>query len=362
MKRVLLSSIFCLSLTACGTMDNMSLSSLNPFSNDETTTQTNAQKPSAVITPNETAIATELDEMERLTGVRMDRPSPALVESQPAATEIEIAMAEPDQENIEKIKEEEEEEELIAPIQKQVMPAPEQPVSEIKMNAESAPAKEEIPAEIIVENKTPVTEPMAEPIAIETKKVETPKPVSDSNTKLSSATGCPRIEIMPATRSITKFEENMSGEMIARASISEIRGGCEVVGKGMEVDLDILMRGTIGNKGRFEGKVNEEAFVTFPYFVSIFTPQGLPVNKEIMATAMRFRPSIDYIDHAEKITQFIPMDNVSLAQNYKIIVGYQLTRKQLEYNRIAVTKRPNDNRASPDTSKATRKSYNPLAN
>ena len=101
--------------------------------------------------------------------------------------------------------------------------------------------------------------------------------------------------------------------------------------------------------------------MTFPYFISVETPQGLPVNKEILATAMRFRPSIDHVDHAEKITHFIPMDNIDRADGYQINVGFQLTRKQLEYNRAQTLMRANNKRISPDTIPAAKRSVNPLA-
>ncbi len=80
-----------------------------------------------------------------------------------------------------------------------------------------------------------------------------------------------------------------------------------------------------------------------------------------MATAMRFRPSVDHLDHAEKITQYIPMDNTSNAANYKIIVGYQLTRKQLEYNRAQTMMRADNKRVAPDLIHRPRRSTNPLA-
>jgi hypothetical protein len=185
---------------------------------------------------------------------------------------------------------------------------------------------------------------------------------TESDLKLSSAAGCPKVEIMPAARSITYFEDGaLAGQMKARAVINEIKGGCDVVSGGVELDLDILMRGHITNKGRFEGQKDKEAFITFPYFVSVTTPQGLPVDKQILATAMRFRPSVDHLDHAEKITQFIPITDVEQAANYKIIVGYQLNRKQLEYNRAQIMMRTDNIRVSPDTSPARRISRNPLA-
>jgi hypothetical protein len=75
---------------------------------------------------------------------------------------------------------------------------------------------------------------------------------------------------------------------------------------------------------------------------------------------MRFRPSVDHLDHAEKITQTVIVDNMAQAANYKIIIGYQLTRKQLEYNRAQTLMRTDNIRVSPDTTNAAKRSLNPF--
>jgi hypothetical protein len=219
---------------------------------------------------------------------------------------------------------------------------------------------------------TPPTAPMPEPtpqviapvIAQATSPQMTDEQAmfNESDLKLSSASGCPAVKIMPAGRSITYFENELSGSVVARAVINEIKGGCEVVNGGLEVDLDILMNGKITDKGRFEGRKDMEAFMTFPYFVAVTTPQGLPVDKKIMATAMRFKPVINDLNHAEKITQFIPMNNTAEAANYTITVGFQLNRKQLEYNRARNINRVNNMRIAPDLQRnPSRLSLDPLA-
>lgn len=208
-----------------------------------------------------------------------------------------------------------------------------------------------------------VTEPViAAPVMAEPA-VETPVTTdyADAEPVLNRTEGCPMVEIMPSARSITYFENEMSGQMVARAAISEIRGGCEYKNGGMEIDLDILMKGKITKLGRFEGNEDMEAFMTFPYFVAVSTPQGLPVDKQILATAMQFKPMVDDLDHAEKITQFIPLANPREGANYKILVGFQLNRKQMEYNRAVNINRLDNDIVSPDVIDRSRISVNPLA-
>ena len=76
---------------------------------------------------------------------------------------------------------------------------------------------------------------------------------------------------------------------------------------------------------------------------------------------MRFRPSVDRLDHAEKITQTISLTEGQAAENYKIVIGYQLTRKQLEYNRAQTLLRADNKRVAPDLINRPRISRDPLA-
>jgi hypothetical protein len=403
MKKITLIALSCFTLGACDTINSISMPTMGLFEKEQSAKSDSlediavqAQKQIEPSTPSKagtsSALETELKEMEMLTGTRLQVISGTTpvadelsTEENLQQTDLPIEVSEPKQvaEIAPEIKVEPTEEiaqtEEIKPIKDSVEkieadqvptpPAPESISDTAVINPVEVNEKIEIVEPVIVEQvrETAPIVPEPTPLAVETPKLIEPmtadeKPIfTESDLKLSSAEGCPQIEIMPAARSITYFADDISSQITARASISEIRGGCEVVSGGMEIDLDILMKGTITNKGRFEGNVNEEAFMTFPYFVTVSIPQGLPVDKQILATAMRFRPLVDYLDHAEKITQFIPMDNTNVAANYTITIGYQLTRKQLDYNRAVAASRPNDNRASPDTLPARRLSINPLA-
>lgn len=154
---------------------------------------------------------------------------------------------------------------------------------------------------------------------------------------------CPGVAVLPDTKSITYFDDpegKPTGAMTARASLVDIKGGCDYTGNSVVVDLDMIMKGQISDKGRYEGRSDMEAFMTFPYFVAVMDPDGKMIDKKIMATAMRFKPSEDNLDHAEKITQTIPLTDVSKGSKYTITVGFQLNRAQLDYNRGTVSSAP----------------------
>lgn len=166
-------------------------------------------------------------------------------------------------------------------------------------------------------------------------------PAPENRTPIAGApTECPGVEVLPDTKSITYFDDpegKPSGALVARASLVDIKGGCDYTADGLIVDIDMIMQGKITDKGRYEGRTDLEAFMTFPYFVAIMDPNGKMIDKKIMATAMRFKPQIDDLDHAEKITQTIPLANIADGPKYTITVGFQLNRAQLEYNRGSVS-------------------------
>jgi hypothetical protein len=319
---------------------------LNPFSDEEVQEVTIENQP-PVYNPNQNSLETELDEIEKLTG---SRPKVVTAENFTEAVDNQI---EEIQEEVEPIFTEPLLEENIA--------------EERDFDKEDALVEDIAQDNISVKKPTPPSQEIAEePINIETKTVQEPSPVEpvtapQTESAQPNKTGCPQIMIVPAARSMTHFVEGSTTSVKSRAVISDIRGGCEIVDGGMEVDLDILMRGTITRQGRFEQDSKNETFVTFPYFVTTMTPYGNIKDKDIMATAIRFRPNVDFIEHAEKITQFVPMSDINNSGSYTMNVGFQLSRQQLDYNRLLNTQRPDNNRASPDTSPAQRRSYNPLA-
>ena len=384
MKRFLLASAICFSLTACETLDEFSWSDMNPFSMDEPVqevTINSSNKP--VFNPDTQALQTELAEMNATgTRVHLQAQEEPEIQTEQASADAEITES-PMPEAVE------------SPTEQATTVTPPAPEPKLAMNPAAKPLKkvteptipdttlQSAPAATAAEiqpqpatKTTSITEQvpppantvrLKEPMAAvrqTTSQQETQttvKPLlSDGEVALNAGPGCPKILIMPAARSVTYFENALSGEKKARASIQEITGGCEIVDGGMEIDLNIIMQGTITNKGRFEGRKDKETFMTFPYFVAFATPQGLPIDKKILATAVHFPPMVDYIDHAEKITQFVPMETPTNAANYTITVGYQLTREQMEYNRLQSMRMPDGKVVAPDMQNRPRISTNPL--
>ena len=309
MKKILLITTACLTLNACETVDTISwptMPSLDLFSDTQPVENISTQNTPAP-TLNRATIDTELSEMEKLTGY-----APRFDNTASKSKIVDVADA-PVKEVIEEAIKPAEKATVTQPIEitKAIttepiikptvpkQPKPQTIVKDIKEDTQSTTTKTEKeiaktvaekiePIQEVIQPKkmTKIVEPVMKAVEVVQPKIQTPTQTietpmfTEADLKLSSATGCPQIEIMPSARSMTYFENELSGNLLARAVINEIRGGCEITSNGMELDIDILMNGRITNKGRFEGNKDQEAFMTFPYFVSVLTPQGLPVDKK----------------------------------------------------------------------------------
>ena len=399
MKQVILSLVVCISLAGCETMPTMSdvneynWAKLNPFAEKEPVQKVefkDVAAQSSPSAPNKNALETELQEIEMLTGSKPvvsaqnfeKTPITEIVSDNietienninPVFETAVIPQAKPNAATAQPTKTESNVEITTITDADPATAAPQtavvsQPTKDsIKWHTPSQPKinKNVASTQAVAIAPPPAPTQSFQPqptISAPNDQVSAVKSLSVTLNQPKNIKGCPQLQIMPSAMSITNFEDNASGQMTSRASIVDVRGGCEAINGGMEIDLDIIMKGLVTNKGRFEGNTQLEAFITFPYFVSVTSPAGDPLDKQIMATAFRFKPIINDLDHAEKITQFIPMSDMTKAEQYLVTVGFQLSRKQLEYNKAETVMRVNDTRVSPDTSPARKKSYNPLSN
>ena len=381
MKQVLLSLCVCLSLSACESIPTMSeienfdWASLNPLTEKDTVQQVEIGSTPAIqkMTPEQrqAALQTELNEIQNLTGEKpVVTPNPqgrvpvsAIIggpNTAPSAAQASLDPAAPTPQvttNVPSSKG------AIVPVKKPVVNIPQGNVVATASISEGAPA----PA---VPQGTVQSAPTADSIrwnqAASSPRTPTAQPQQATSpapviTQQPGIKGCPRLTIMPEAQSMTNFNgDPANGQMTSRGSIVDVKGGCTPVDGGVQIDLTMIMKGAITNAGRFNGDSNLEAFITFPYFLTVTDPAGNPVDKDIKATAFRFKPKLNALDHAEQISRYIPMNDITMADRYVVTVGFQLSRKQLEYNRAQTMVRTNNTRISPDVPAAQQKSVNPL--
>lgn len=73
---------------------------------------------------------------------------------------------------------------------------------------------------------------------------------------------------------------------------------------------------------------------SFPYFVALIDPQEHVLAQESYQVPIEFHPGESYRrTYAEKITIHLPVRNRAAANNYAVVIGFQLTPDQLAFNR-----------------------------
>ncbi len=161
------------------------------------------------------------------------------------------------------------------------------------------------------------------------------QPMSD---KLLNKGGCPVVEISPDLSTLHDFLPGMVSPyaLISRADVSQ-QSVCAYGPKSVTVDVRLTFSGMIGAAGRGQG-VSDPAF-SYPYFVAILAPGGKILAKQVFAVSMAYPQGADQQVAIENLRQIIPVYNQESGASHKIVVGFQLTKAQLDYNRQIIKQR-----------------------
>lgn len=141
-------------------------------------------------------------------------------------------------------------------------------------------------------------------------------------------TGCPNVSVLAGAESVTQFRPGGGtgpSNVTARGLIGDFVGECTYSENSVVVDLDLPIIGATGPAGG--------TTAAYEYFVAVLGPTNRLLGKEIFLT------TIDFGDTGngavlEELEQVIPLPNGAATGNrYSILVGFQLTPQQLQYNR-----------------------------
>ena len=168
--------------------------------------------------------------------------------------------------------------------------------------------------------------------------------VAEGNIYVAGATGktpekllrspCPQVEIVDDLSSISDFSNPRRQEkknLISRVDLKSAESTCKLSSKTAIIDLKLLFNGKLGPKGR--SNASERPFFTYPFFVAVTTPTGKIMAKEIFAASITYASSEDEHTYFENLRQIIPIRSKNQANNYHVLIGFQVTPDQLAYNR-----------------------------
>lgn len=148
---------------------------------------------------------------------------------------------------------------------------------------------------------------------------------------------CPTVQIVNELGRLHEFNAGQSmtsGNLVSSVEMNEANSTCTYSDRSVTVDLKLEFDGKLGPKGRRAS--NEKPFFTYPFFVAVTNANGKILAKEIFAASMTYEQGQNDQIYFETLRQIIPSDTRAQGRSYKIMVGFQLAEKQLEYNRSLI--------------------------
>lgn len=136
---------------------------------------------------------------------------------------------------------------------------------------------------------------------------------------------CPQVAIV---NDLARFEDYGRAEypqpsdLVARAALLHVQSACHPQKDGIDVVFDIAMVA-----GRGAGLGGDR--VEIPYFVSVTGQDNTVMAKEMMKAVVTFPDGEKTQTGTQKLHVMIPMGTAARGEDYRILVGFQLTPEQL---------------------------------
>lgn len=160
-------------------------------------------------------------------------------------------------------------------------------------------------------------------------------PATQANGLVAAAGAeCPQVKALPDLASITQFSDPanpQADKMIASTSIDNVGASCQVSPNSVSVELSLDFSGTLGPVGVKD--LNGQANYTYPYFLTVITPDGQILSKDVFALSTVYENKQISVKKQDKLRQVIPLMAGQSANQFQILIGFQLSDAELAYNR-----------------------------
>ncbi len=148
---------------------------------------------------------------------------------------------------------------------------------------------------------------------------------------------CPKIEIVEDLRETHNFMDPSGptpDKRVSSAEFAAVSVDCRVNNDSAQLDMTLLIKSNLGPRAREE--LGPKPGITHPYFLAVTTGDGDILSKEIFAASATYGPNQTDLILDERLRQTIPLQNSGEAGEYTIMIGFQLEKDQLAYNRSIV--------------------------
>ena len=139
---------------------------------------------------------------------------------------------------------------------------------------------------------------------------------------------CPRASVVGDLATITKFRDGPGRDVTDvrfEGEIYDVLVQCKYDRRAVTVDLQVAVRGT-------RGPADTTRKTSFEYFVALADPQRNIVAKERFAVEFEFRDARTTLARVEELEPRIPVGSPQEAENYELLIGFQLTPEEIDWN------------------------------
>ncbi len=138
---------------------------------------------------------------------------------------------------------------------------------------------------------------------------------------------CPQVAIVKELEAVNDYagETPTKDQLVAAALMRNVVGTCSYADAGIDVTFDLNFAAERGPKlGGLKA--------SFPFFVAVVAPNATVLNKELMTLELKFSSDTPFADRSESLHVLIPIDKSkrSTGPDYQVLMGFQLTKDQLE--------------------------------
>jgi hypothetical protein len=140
---------------------------------------------------------------------------------------------------------------------------------------------------------------------------------------------CPRASIISDGATVTRFREGPGRDLtdvVVKGEIVDVAVDCNYDRRGVDVALQVAIAAT-------RGPADRNRVADFEYFVAVTDPQRNILAKEVFQVRLQFPPNQQRAGTVDEIEPRIPLKNRDQGVDYQIVVGFQLTPEEVEWNR-----------------------------
>ncbi len=143
-----------------------------------------------------------------------------------------------------------------------------------------------------------------------------------------TALACPKVGIVRELQEVTQFRpggKDMT-DMTSRAALTDYTGNCEYASDGVTVNLNLFVLAE-------RGPAMQGNQASYRYFVAVARPgEEAPASKSEFDTTVEFPKGQTRVVTKEELAPKIPLPKDVNAKDWQVLVGFQLTPEQLDFN------------------------------